>query len=164
MKVKIINCSSKDSWYKNRMGEIFEVYKKMHHDKEHYIIKDNPTYLIALKDCELVTKSSPCQNHDLETIKEESKPTKITDNKLFYELDWEFIEGMAQRMFNSKKDKYTRFGWKNGVDRKELDQAITRHLIEIHKDNLDDDNQEYGHYYAIACNAMLAIHELKRKK
>jgi len=95
-----------------------------------------------------------------------AKPTKISEGKLFYEIDWEFVEGMAIRMAKNKQNgKYERFGWnRDGVDIPEMNQAITRHLIEIHKGNPHDDDQLYSHYYAIACNCMLIINSLKKQE
>ena len=36
MKVKIINCSSQRAWYKDKIGEIFEVTNDNKHGKEFY--------------------------------------------------------------------------------------------------------------------------------
>lgn len=96
---------------------------------------------------------------------EESKPTKDSTGKLFYEIDWEFIEGMAKRMeLNKQNGKYDRFGWRDkGVDVTEMNQALIRHLIAILKGELQDDEQAYSHYYALACNSMLIINTLKKQ-
>lgn len=103
----------------------------------------------------------PTSYSELE-IKE--KPTKDSKGKLYYELDWEFVEGLAKRMeMNKQNGKYSRFGWREkGVDIDEMNQAITRHQIEIMKGNVDDDGQKYGHYYALAANSMLIINTLKK--
>lgn len=95
---------------------------------------------------------------------DEGKPTKISEGKLFYEIDWEFIEGMAIRMsLNKQNGKYTKFGWRdNGVDINEMNQALIRHLIAILKGELQDDSQLYSHYYALACNSMLIVNQLKK--
>ena len=88
---------------------------------------------------------------------------KDEKDKLFYEIDWEFIEGMAQRMALNKRDKYPVFNWKNEIDVEKLKQAMTRHFIEIQKGNVDDE-QTYGHLYALAINSMLIIYQLKNYK
>jgi len=97
--------------------------------------------------------------------KETIKPTKQTDGKLFYEIDWTFIEGMAKRMeLNKQNGKYSRFGWQTeGVDVSEMNQALIRHLIAILKGEISDE-QEYGHYYALACNSMLILNQLQKTK
>lgn len=118
--------------------------------------------------------SNPCVNHDKETqleelnnklkdIKNIIKPTKQSEGKLFYEIDWEFIEGMATRMaLNKQNGKYDVFGWRdNGVDISEMNQALVRHLVAILKGELQDDEQQYSHYYALACNSMLIVNSLK---
>lgn len=98
-----------------------------------------------------------------EQVKDGCKPTKQSEGKLFYEIDWEFIEGMATRMaLNKQNGKYDVFGWRdNGVDVSEMNQALVRHLIAILKGELQDDEQQYSHYYALACNSMLIINSLK---
>lgn len=114
------------------------------------------------------------ENYKLEEIEEgpvlagkfKDKPTKISEGKLFYELDWEFVEGMAKRMeLNKQNGKYSVFGWRDkGVDVPEMNQALIRHLIAILKGEVDDSGQEYGHYLALACNSMLIINQLKKDK
>lgn len=85
---------------------------------------------------------------------------KDTKGKLNYELDFEFIKGMAERMAMNK-DKYEPYNWQKPMDVEQIDNAITRHLMEIRTGNLDDDGQKLGHYYALACNAMIAVYQLK---
>jgi hypothetical protein len=86
---------------------------------------------------------------------------KESNGKLFYELDWEFIQGMAERMAQNKGDKYSRFNWKNPIDVEELNQALIRHFMEIQKGNYDD-GQKLGHFYALACNTMMMVYQLKQ--
>ena len=90
---------------------------------------------------------------DNEGIKEE-------ENKLFYELDWEFIEGIAERMALNKS-KYPPFNWTKGIDKEKLNQALIRHFMEIQKGNLSDE-QYLGHYYALVCNSMMIINQINR--
>ena len=87
---------------------------------------------------------------------------KESAGKLFYELDWEFIQGMAERMAQNKGDKYPKFNWKNPIEIEDLNQALIRHFIEIQKGNYDD-GQELGHFYALACNSMMIAYQLKNK-
>lgn len=87
---------------------------------------------------------------------------KEEDNKLFFELDWEFIEGMAARMALNK-GKYPPFNWMKDIDPDKLKQANMRHNIALMK-GIDDDDQEFGHWYALACNAMMALHIIKKRK
>lgn len=86
---------------------------------------------------------------------------KESEGKLFYEIDWEFIESMAVRMAENKGDKYPRFNWKSEIDIEELKAPLVRHFIEIQKGNYGDDGQEYGHVIALACNSMMLWYQLK---
>lgn len=94
---------------------------------------------------------------------QKEKPTKITEGKLYYEIDWSFIQGVAKRMQANKSEKYERWKWKEGVDLEEINQAILRHTLEIMKGHHIDDTN-YGHYYALVCNAMIAVYELKKRE
>ena len=86
---------------------------------------------------------------------------KESEGKLFYEIDWEFIELMATRMAQNKGDKYPRFNWKIKLDLEELNQALIRHFIEVQKGNYKDNDEPYGHLTALACNAMMMVYQLK---
>lgn len=85
---------------------------------------------------------------------------KESEGKLFYEIDWSFIEDMAIRMSSNKGDKYPVFNWKNQIDVKELNSALIRHFIEVQKENYSDE-QELGHLIALACNSMMMVYQLK---
>lgn len=86
---------------------------------------------------------------------------KESKDKQFYELDWEFIEEMAKRMSAAKKDKYPVFNWHKPIDPASLTQSLIRHTVEIVKGNLKDEDQEYGHLLAVACNAMMIWYQYK---
>lgn len=89
-----------------------------------------------------------------ENIKEEK-------GKLNYEIDWEFIEQLAQRM-SKNKDRYSLNNWKNNIDIEKLKQALIRHTIEVLKNSYSDDNRDFGHLEAIALNAMFINYQLKK--
>lgn len=93
-------------------------------------------------------------------IKTDEIVPKINIGKLYYELDWKFIELMAQRMALNK-DKYAPWSWKN-ISLEDTKQAITRHFIEIQKGNYSDE-QILGHFIALALNSMFAVHTLNRE-
>ena len=84
---------------------------------------------------------------------------KETEGKLPYELDWRFIEQMAQRM-QINKGKYPPYNWKNPIELKDLLDALTRHMIEVLDGNYNDEG-ELDHLPAIACNAMMLWYQLK---
>ena len=91
----------------------------------------------------------------MEGIKEE-------EGKLEYEIDWEFVEGVAKRM-SLNKGKYPPYNWKNAIDEEKLKNALSRHFIEVMKGNYDDE-QEMGHLYALACNSMMICAQKKLNK
>jgi len=84
---------------------------------------------------------------------------KETSNKLIYDIDFDYITGMAERM-QLNRDKYPVGNWKQKLDIESLKQALFRHVIEIMKDNYSDE-QELGHLFAIGCNAFMIIEQLK---
>lgn len=89
----------------------------------------------------------------MEGIKEEI-------GKLEYEIDWEFVEGIAKRM-SLNKGKYPPYNWKNSIDVDKLHSALARHFMEVMKGNYSDE-QEMGHLYALACNAMMICAQKKK--
>ncbi len=86
---------------------------------------------------------------------------KEEEGKLEYEIDWEFVEGMAKRM-SLNKGKYPPYNWKSKIEIGKLKAALTRHFVEIMKGNYDDE-QDMGHFYALACNAMMICAQKKIK-
>jgi len=87
---------------------------------------------------------------------------KETQGKLSYELSWDFITKMAERM-SLNKDKYEPYNWQKPIDVLEIKKALTRHLMEIHADRYDDE-QQLGHVIAMGCNAMILYHQLMFNK
>ena len=85
---------------------------------------------------------------------------KITEGKLNYELDWEILTLLAERM-QKGKEKYKPYSWKNPTNIEDLKQALFRHTLEILKGNYEDDGQEYGHLGAILANCMILHYQIK---
>lgn len=88
---------------------------------------------------------------------------KETEGKLDYELDWEFIQQMAERM-SQNKGKYKPYNWKKSMDVEKLKQSLFRHTMEIMKGNDSDDGRTMGHYESLALNAMMICYQLKNNK
>jgi hypothetical protein len=88
---------------------------------------------------------------------------KETEGKLNYELDWEFIQQMAERM-SQNKGKYEPYNWKKPMDVEKLKQSLFRHVIEVMKGNYSDDGREFGHLESIALNSMMINYQLKNKQ
>ncbi len=85
---------------------------------------------------------------------------KEKEGKLFYELDWEFITQMAEKMALNK-NKYTPYNWKKLDNIEDLKQAFFRHSIEIMKGNYEDDGRAFGHLESISANVMMINYQLK---
>jgi hypothetical protein len=84
---------------------------------------------------------------------------KESANKLIYDIDFDYITGMAERM-QLNRDKYPVGNWKQKLHIEGLKQALFRHVIEIMKDNYSDE-QKFGHLFAVGCNAFMIIEQLK---
>jgi hypothetical protein len=99
----------------------------------------------------------------LDTFKrnmERIEGVKETEGKLNYELDWEFIQQLAERM-SQNKGKYEPYNWAKPMDVEKLKQSLFRHVIEVMKGNYSDDGREFGHWESIALNAMMINYQLK---
>ena len=87
---------------------------------------------------------------------------KETEKKLVYDIDFEYIKKMAERM-QLNRDKYPVGNWKKPLQVEDLKQALFRHTMEIMKGNYSDE-QKYGHLIALGCNAFMIIEQLKQKE
>ena len=87
---------------------------------------------------------------------------KETEGKLEYELDWDFVQAMAERM-QLNKGKYEPYNWQKPMDVDKLKQALFRHTIDVMR-GIYDDTTELDHLPAIACNAMMLWYQLKHRK
>jgi len=83
---------------------------------------------------------------------------KESDNKLSYELDWNFIEAMAKRM-EQNKDKYPPYNRQKPMDIESLKQALLRHTIEVMKGNYTD-IEDYDHLQSLSLNAIFIYYQL----
>lgn len=93
----------------------------------------------------------------------EVKGYKEVNGKLNYELDFDFITQMAQRM-DSNKGKYEPFNWTRPIDIDSIKQSLFRHVMSIMKDDYADDNRTFGHIEAAACNLMIINYQLQHNK
>lgn len=118
----------------------------------------------VIKD-DTIFNSNRAERDTMEFLK---KPYKETEGKLYYELSWEFVEAMAQRMQYHKNGKYELYNWKKnpmtpkGID--DMKQAINRHHIEVMKGNHNDGEEILGHIVSYATNSMILWEQLKLNK
>ena len=96
----------------------------------------------------------------LDTFKRNMEGIKESEGKLNYELDWGFIQQIAERM-SQNKGKYEPYNWTKPMDVEKLKQSLFRHVIEVMKGNYLDDGREFGHLESIALNAMMINYQLK---
>ena len=87
---------------------------------------------------------------------------KETEKKLIYDIDFDYVKKMAERM-QLNRDKYPVGNWKKPLQVEDLKQALFRHTMEIMKGNYSDE-QKYGHLVALGCNAFMIIEQLKQKE
>ena len=107
---------------------------------------------------DVITNSSRGEKDTIEYL----QGVKETEGKLNYELDWEFIEQMAERM-SQNKGKYKPYNWKRPMEIEKLKQSLFRHVVEVMKGNYSDDGREFGHFESIALNSMMINYQLKVK-
>lgn len=110
-----------------------------------------------------ITGKQNCKNAYEQNKKDFSGGIKESEEKLRYELDWEFVQAMAKRM-GKNKSKYPRDNWKKPIDIVEIKDALVRHFMDVMIGNYEDDGEEYGHLEAIALNAMILRYQLKHNR
>lgn len=93
------------------------------------------------------------------------EPIKHSEGKLFYEIDWDFVDGIAERMQSNKKNgKYPRWNWTRKLSKEsfiDLVQAKHRHHSSIMKGVLEDDSEPFGHLFADVTNSMMILYQIK---
>jgi hypothetical protein len=144
-----------------KKGQVWEClfdYKVWKKGKQYISIKDN-FLQDDLSDNVQVTNSSFIREYF--KLVEEEEGYKELNDKLEYELDWEFIKQVAERM-STNKGKYSAYNWKKSMDVEKLKQSLFRHVIEVMNGNYQDEEREYGHLEALVCNAMFINYQLKK--
>lgn len=111
---------------------------------------------------EQITLNEFISDNWAEKLKINDTAYKETNGKLFYELDFEFITQLAERM-SSNKGKYEPYNWQKLDNIEDLKQALFRHVLEVMKSNYEDDKRELGHLEAIALNCMFLNYQIKNK-
>ena len=151
---------------KLKVGDKIVCIKKYHKDvtidNAYKIIEINNDYFWFYDD---EGDYIPCKLENFHAFfkpKEEKETAyKETEGKLNYELDFEFIKQMAERMA-SNKGKYEPYNWQKLDNIADLKQSLFRHVLEVMNSNYKDDNREFGHLEAVAINAMFINYQLKR--
>lgn len=115
-------------------------------------------YINSLKNLkdDVITSSNRGEKETIEHL----QGVKESEGKLNYELDWSFIQQMAERM-SQNKGKYEPYNWKLHMEVEKLKQSLLRHVVEVMKGNYSDDGRDFGHFESIALNAMMINYQLK---
>ena len=141
---------------------ITDAYKDFTIGKEYEILKIDSNNISVVNDYGTYINFLSLKNTF--KLKEEKETAyKETEGKLFYELDFEFITQMAERMA-SNKGKYEPYNWQKLDNIDDLKQSLFRHVLEVMNGNYKDDNREFGHLEAVAINAMFINYQLKRNE
>ena len=146
-----------------REEKVFEDWNKKDCNRTTIKVDNSHEDLVKLntiKNCLANKDSKPNFLEDIVNLFSAKEGAKETEGKLNYELDWEFIQQMAERM-SQNKGKYEPYNWKKLMDVEKLKQSLFRHTIEIMKGNYSDDGREYGHLESLADNAMMINFQLK---
>lgn len=93
---------------------------------------------------------------------ENSSGIKDSAEKVSYqEIHWDFIKAMAQRL-NANKDKYPPNNWKKGIDLKEIEDALLRHVFALISPKSSDSEDSLDHLAAIAVNSQIIYYHLTK--
>ena len=141
---------------------INDAYKDFTKGKEYEIFNIDLKDIIVKNDYGVSIIFSSLHN-DFKLKEETENAYKETEGKLHYELDFEFITQMAERMA-SNKGKYEPYNWQKLDNIADLKQSLFRHVLEVMNGNYKDDNREFGHLEAVAINAMFINYQLKRNE
>ena len=147
-------CDNRDYIYKLIEKKISAKKDKIKTAKLH-------TYPLTPEECfkdDVITNSNRGEKETMEYL----QGVKETEGKLNYELDWEFIQQMAERM-SQNKGKYKPYNWKRPMEVEKLKQSLFRHVVEVMKGNYSDDGRDFGHFESIALNSMMINYQLKVK-
>ena len=143
---------------------ITDVYKDFTKGKEYEIFNIDLNYIIVVNDYGVSINFLSLDN--IFKLKEAAETAyKETEGKLHYELDFEFITQMAERMASNKKEgKYSMYNWMKPMSKTDLInliQAQYRHAMDLMKFKFDDDGRPYGTLEAFSNNAMMINYQLK---
>lgn len=153
------------SWEANQTGgTVFEKLQNINIPKSACI---NPCNSFDVGELKSVYRYLEKESVDNFTSTLQDIGKKETAGKLFYELDFQFIKQMAERMQSNKDNsKYKKWNWKQPLSDDNLEnlkQAMWRHILAVMDGEYEDDGRPYGHLEAISNNAMMINYQLKNK-
>lgn len=144
------------------MGKKLKCIKNFAEFKEDEVYDVTGDIIVQTGEKSFILSDEFLKEHFVEIDEDEKSGYKEFENKLNYELDWNFIQSIAERM-SENKNKYPPYNWQRKMDTEKIKQALFRHVLEIMKGNLQDDNRKLGHLEAVALNVMfLFYHEYNK--
>lgn len=143
---KIVNSGTTEDFTEGREEFDSNEFLRLLHERRGYIIEPAPLIGTQIRRGKKI-------NYE--------KGKKETDGKLDYELDWNFIEQMAERMAQNK-DKYEPYNWQKPMDVEKLKQSLLRHTVKIMKGEYKEDSRELAHLESVAINAMMISYQLRK--
>jgi hypothetical protein len=123
------------------------------YDNHYKLVSSNPNDYMEYeiyKDMEFINQSARVRKLT------ENNGTKESEGKLNYELDFDFITQMAEKM-SLNKSKYEPYNWKKPINIELLKQSLFRHVVEIMKGNYKD-------LESAALNCMMINYQLKQNE
>ena len=152
--------------YLNKEQKVIEDWNKKDYNTTTVKVNCSPDDLVklnTLRDGLLNSDFKPNSLEDIADLISAKEGIKETENKVNYEeLDWDYIDSMAERM-SKNLAKYPPKNWQKNIEVKELAKSAIRHARKILQEIDGDEETLQEHSTALGCNGMMIHYQLKVK-
>ena len=152
--------------YLNKEQKVIEDWNKKDYNTTTVKVNCSPDDLVklnTLRDGLLNSDFKPNSLEDIADLISAKEGIKETENKVNYEeLDWDYIDSMAERM-SKNLAKYPPKNWQKNIEVKELAKSAIRHARKILQEIDGDEETLQEHSTALGCNGMMINYHLKNK-
>ena len=152
--------------YLNKEQKVIEDWNKKDYNTTTVKVNCSPDDLVklnTLRDGLLNSDFKPNSLEDIADLISAKEGIKETENKVNYEeLDWDYIDSMAERM-SKNLAKYPPKNWQKNIEVKELAKSAIRHARKILQEIDGDEETLQEHSTALGCNGMMINYQLKNK-
>ena len=152
--------------YLNKEQKVIEDWNKKDYNTTTVKVNCSPEDLVklnTLRDGLLNSDFKPNSLEDIADLISAKEGIKETENKVNYEeLDWDYIDSMAERM-SKNLAKYPPKNWQKNIEVKELAKSAIRHARKILQEIDGDEETLQEHSTALGCNGMMINYQLKNK-
>ena len=152
--------------YLNKEQKVIEDWNKKDYNTTTVKVNCSPDDLVklnTLRDGLLNSDFKPNSLEDIADLISAKEGIKETENKVNYEeLDWDYIDSMAERM-SKNLAKYPPKNWQKNIEVKELAKSAIRHARKILQEIDVDEETLQEHSTALGCNGMMINYQLKNK-